>query len=252
MSFRTNDLEDSRISYDDGKSTIGQNNLNINSNNNIANMTSNNNNKFENTTSSLINPMDVNTDNQMEKANWYCSFASYENSTMLCKIPKIDSFSQSQVEYNVDVSINGQQFSGFPMIYRFYEIKIDKMEPNISSTEGGLIIKIIGQGLFDSLTKKAKITSSLGERFSDMQWDRNEKALILVSNPLLWITNDEDVIKKISCDELHENYNFDVSITMNNIDWIYVGNYKYCDPKITNAIYYVFPENCSVDNVSEY
>jgi len=237
-------LEESRTSFDDGKSTVG-----LNNHNNINNVTTNNNKNFENTTSTLINPMDVNTDNQLDKANWYCSFASYENGTMVCNIPKIDSFSQNQVEYNVDVSINGQQFSGFPMIYRFYEIKIEKMEPNISSTEGGLIIKIIGQGLFDSLTKKAKITSALGERFSDMQWDRNEKALIMVSNPLLWITNDEDVIKKIPVDELYEKYNFDVSITMNNIDWIYVGNYKYCDPKITNALYYTFPDNCSYDNV---
>ncbi len=110
-------------------------------------------------------------------------------------------------------------------------------------------MKIIGQGLFDSMTKKAKITSPLGERFSDMQWDRNDKALIMVSNPLLWITNDEDVIKKIPSDELYENYNFEVSITMNNVDWIYVGTYKYCDPTITNAIYYVFPENCNKDSV---
>ena len=87
---------------------------------------------------------------------------------------------QNQVEYNVDISINGQQFSGYPMIYRFYEIKIDKMFPNVSSIEGGLVSKITGQGLFDSLTKKAKISSSLGERFSDMQWDRSEKALNLV------------------------------------------------------------------------
>lgn len=196
--------------------------------------------------------MDILTDNQLEKSNWYCSFANYENGTMVCNIPKIEDFSQSQVEYNVDVSINGQQFSGFPMIYRFYEIKIEKMEPNVSSIEGGLIMKIIGQGLFDSLTKKAKIVSALGERFSDMQWDRNEKGLIMVSNPLLWITNDEDLIKKIPPNELYENYNFDVSITMNNNDWIYVGYYKYCDPKITRATYLTFPENCSLDNVNTF
>ena len=82
-----------------------------------------------------------------------------------------------------------------------------------------------------------------------MQWDRNEKALIMVSNPLLWITNDEDVIKKIPANELYENYDFDVSLTMNNIDWIYVGNYKYCDPKINRLTYFTFPENCSLDTV---
>ena len=205
--------------------------------------------KFDNTVTSSINPMDVINDNQLEKANWYCSFATYENSTMVCNIPKIENFTQNQNEYNVDISINGQQFSGFPMIYRFYEIKIEKMFPNVSSIEGGLVSKITGQGLFDSLTKKAKISSSLGERFSDMQWDRNEKALNLVTNPLFWITNDEDIIKKIPMAELYENYDFNVSITMNNIDWIDVGKYKYCDPKITKANNFPFPENCSEENV---
>jgi hypothetical protein len=236
------DLEESKISVDENKSIMG---MTVNEKQVST--------KYDNkdTISTSINPMDVVTDNQLEKANWYCSFATYENTTLVCNIPKIDNFSQNQVEYNVDISINGQQFSGYPMIYRFYEIKIEKMFPNVSSIQGGLVSKIIGQGLFDSLTKKAKISSSLGERFSDVQWDRAEKALNLVSNPLFWITSDEDFVKRIPMNELYENYDFNVSITMNNIDWIEVGKYKYCDPIITKVNNFPFPDNCSEENVNK-
>ena len=189
----------------------------------------------------------ANIEPQLDKSNWYCCFATYDSGLMTCNIPKIENFNQNQVEYNVDIAVNGQQFSGYPMIYRFYDIKINRMEPNISSLEGGLQMKIFGTGLFDSVTKKAKISSQLGERYSDLQWDRNDKTLILVSNPLHWITNDEDIIKKIPPNELYENYSFDVHITMNNIDWIYAGVYRYCDPKIVRICYHHFPEHCSLD-----
>lgn len=68
-----------------------------------------------------INPLDMNPFNpQLEKSNWYCTFGSYENGIIKCKIPKIDGFNQSTSEYFVDVSLNGQQFSGHPLTYRFY------------------------------------------------------------------------------------------------------------------------------------
>lgn len=190
----------------------------------------------------------ANIESQLDKANWYCCFATYENGLMTCNIPKIENFSQNQVEYNVDVAINGQQFTGYPMIYRFYDIKVEKMEPNISALEGGLMMKIIGTGLFDSVTKKARITSTLGERYSDLQWDRNDKALVLNSNPIHWITYDEDVVKNLSGNELYENYSFDVHITMNNTEWIYSGAYRYCDPKITRVIYHIFNENVNKED----
>ena len=198
--------------------------------------------------SNIINPMDLaNIESQLDKANWYCCFATYENGIMTCNIPKIDNFNQSQVEYNVDLAINGQQFTGFPMTYRFYDILIDKMEPNISSIEGGLAIKISGTGLFDSVTKKARISSTLGQRYSDLQYDRSANALILNSNPLHWITNDEDVAKNINPSDLYENYPFKVEITMNNIEWKPAGVYRYFDPKVTRVVYHIFAENVGND-----
>jgi len=176
----------------------------------------------------IVNPMDVGAnDPQLEKANWYCAFGMYENETINCKIPKIDNFQQMQVEYNVDIALNGQQFSGYPMIYRFYEIKIDIIEPNISSIEGGTAMKIKGTGFFDSVTKKARISSTFGDRYTDLQWERSEKNLLLVSPPLSWITSNQDVLKNTKPQEIFENFTFDVKITLNNIDWIDAGTYKY-------------------------
>ena len=203
-------------------------------------------NKMEQT---IINPMDLsNLDSQLDKANWYCCFSTYENGVMTCTIPQIENFSQNQVEYNVDVAINGQQFSGYPMIYRFYDISIEKIYPDISSIEGGLQMKICGNGLFDSVTKKAKITSVLGERPTDIQWDRTDKTLILGTCPLNWITNDEALTKTDKPNELYNKYIFDVSITMNGTQWIKAGSFHYCDPKITRIAYIFFKDTQNQDD----
>lgn len=195
-------------------------------------------------TGTSINPMDINVnDSQLEKSNWYCSFGSYENEVIYCSIPKIDNFQQAQVEYNVDISLNGQQFSGFPMIYRFYEIKDPSIEPNISSVEGGTIMKILGSGFFDSVTKKARIScSNYEDRFTDLQWDRNEKILLLVTPPLSWIVNDDESLKNLKNKEIYEKFVFLVDVTLNNIDWIRVGEYRYLDPIVNRISYTGFPE----------
>jgi len=224
---RVNETDDSKVSLEE-KSSIG-----LFPNREIAN----------------VNPMDYsNIENQIDKANWYCCFATYEKGMITCNIPKIENFCQNQVEYNVDVAINGQQFSGYPMIYRFYEIKIDKMEPTISATEGALHIKIGGVGLFDSLTKKARIKSKFGERYSDLQWDKNERSLLLVSNPISWMINDEDAMKKISASSLYEDCSFDVEITMNNVEFIKAGSYRYCDVNIKRIAYNLFSPSQSYDD----
>jgi hypothetical protein len=203
----------------------------------------------QNTTSgqqegTIITPMDIeNLDNQLDKANWYCCFSTYENGIMTCTIPTIENFSQDQVEYNVDVAINGQQFSGFPMIYRFYDIKIEKIYPDISSIEGGLQMKIYGNGLFDSVTKKAKITSSLGERFTEIQWDRQDKTFVLGSVPLNWITSDDSILKSENPSDLFTKYAFEISFTLNGSEWINAGSFRYCDAKVNRICYVLFAEN---------
>ena len=115
----------------------------------------------------IINPMDIeNLDFQLDQPNWMCCFATYDvdNNLMTCNIPKIENYNPLQPEYNIDLAINGQQFSGYPSVYRFYNIYIEKMFPDISTPDGDLPLIICGTDLFDSPNKKARIISELGKK----------------------------------------------------------------------------------------
>ena len=65
---------------------------------------------------------------------------------------------------------------------------------------------------------------------------------------LFWLNNDEEFLKKVSPNDLYENYKFDVNITMNGVDWIYSGSYRYCDPKVLRVSWANFPLNSSLEN----
>ena len=101
--------------------------------------------------------------------------------------------------------------------------------------------------MFDTNSKKAKIKSPFGERHSDVQWDRNDKSLLLVSNPLHWILSDEEMLKSIDPVDLYEKYNFDIYITMNGDHEIYAGCYKYYDVKISRIAFMTFPDKTSIE-----
>lgn len=59
----------------------------------------------------------------------------------------------------------------------------------------------------------------------------------MVSNPLSWIVNDDEILNSLDPVELFENHKFDISITMNNSHYIYAGSYKYYDIKILRITY---------------
>ena len=66
----------------------------------------------------------------------------------------------------------------------------------------------------------------------DLQFEKKDNALILVSEPLQWFIEDENQLKKIPMAELYENYEFKVNLTMNNIDWIFAGSLRYCGSRL--------------------
>jgi len=43
--------------------------------------------------------------------------------------------------------------------------------------------------------------------------------------------------------EIYENFNFKVELTLNNNHWIYVDTYRYFDPKVLRISYVQFPDN---------
>ena len=166
----------------------------------------------------IINPMDIeNLDNQLDQFNWICCFGTYDldNNLMTCNIPKIENYNPIKPEYNKHTGINGQQISGYPSIYSFYNIYIAKMIPDISTPEGDLPLVIYGSGLFDSPFKKARIIADIGKKNVDIQWDKNNKTMIIFSIPLNLLTTDEKILNIGKQRDLYKNYSFDVMISMN-------------------------------------
>ena len=198
----------------------------------------------------IINPMDIeNLDNQLDQPNWICCFATYDpdNNLMSCNIPKIDNYNPTQPEYNIDIAINGQQFSGYPSVYRFYNIYIDKMYPEISTPEEDLPLIIYGSDLFDSPNKKARIISDIGKKNVDIQWDKNNKTMIVQSVALNQLTTDEKILNIEKQSDLYNNYSFDVMISMNGTQWLKAGTYRYFSPKINKMLYVIFKDTDNLE-----
>ena len=198
----------------------------------------------------IINPMDLeNLESQLDQPNWICCFATYDldNNLMTCNIPKIENYNPIQPEYNVDIAINGQQFSGYPSIYRFYNIYIDKMTPDICTPEGDLPLTIYGTDLFDSQNKKARIISEIGKKNVEIQWDKNSKTMVVQALPLNQITSDEKILNIEKMQDLYNNYIFDVMISMNGTQWLKAGSYRYYQPKISKLLYIIFKETDTLE-----
>ena len=79
---------------------------------------------------------------------WTWSDAKYDNGTIVCEVPELDIAKlQNESEpislsFNVDVALNGQQFTGKPLQFRYYDIQVKKIDPAIGSSEGGTVINV--------------------------------------------------------------------------------------------------------------
>ena len=198
----------------------------------------------------IINPMDIeNLESQLDQPNWICCFATYDvdNNLLTCNIPKIENYNSLQPEYNVDIAINGQQFSGYPSIYRFYNIYIDKMTPEISTPEGDLPLTIYGTDLFDSQNKKARIISDIGKKNVEINWDKNNRTMVVQALPLNQLTTDEKILNIEKIQDLYNNYTFDVMISMNGTQWLKAGSYRYYQPRVNKMLYIMFKETDTLE-----
>ena len=65
-----------------------------------------------------------------ELANWRCAEGTYQDGVIKCKVPKLPPGSydpDGNLQYNVDIALNGQQFTGRPLVFRYYDIRLDKI-----------------------------------------------------------------------------------------------------------------------------
>ena len=48
----------------------------------------------------------------------------FENGKIIAKIPHLDNFDPEILQYSIDVALNGQQFTGRPVNFRYYDVHI--------------------------------------------------------------------------------------------------------------------------------
>lgn len=53
-------------------------------------------------------------------------------------------YDPENMTYSVDVALNGQQFTGKPVNFRYYDVKIEKIEPDFGPQVGGTNVMICG------------------------------------------------------------------------------------------------------------
>lgn len=128
-------------------------------------------------------------------------------------------------QFNVDVALNGQQFSGQPSSFRFYKIKVDSISPNVGAFEGGLKIKIIGNGFFDTISKQIMFRSVLGERIIDLEWDKQSKSYHFIQPPLSWLLAGNEPTEEVFQQVLASN--IELLFSLNGVEWLNIGCFYY-------------------------
>lgn len=131
-----------------------------------------------------INPLDV-TESQLDNENWVCSAGYYNDGKVVCVVPYLEEFHPDNLQFSVDIALNGQQFSGHPLQFRYYNIEIKSLAPMLGPSTGGTNMRLIGTGLYDSPIKKIKFSAITkeelkhghGVREVNATWDRKSKSI---------------------------------------------------------------------------
>ena len=124
---------------------------------------------------------------------WITTPAEYDNGRIICKVPSLEMYALDQLQFSVDVALNGQQFTGHPQPFRYYDIQIQKVLPSIGLTDGGVNIFLKGTGIYDSAIKRVKFQTKGGEREVAAAWDRKAKCLSCIVPPLTWLFGGKEI-----------------------------------------------------------
>lgn len=183
-----------------------------------------------------VNPLDISPNNaDLESDNWVCSAGYYENGKIICIVPALEEYQADNLQFNLDIALNGQQFSGRPLKFRYYDVNIEEVQPSLGPSEGGTNLKLFGTGLYDSPIKKIRFSTEKGCREVTATWDRRRRAIGCVVPPLTWIFGGEEVPEETIQEVLKTGVQ--VSLTFNNQEWISVPDYKYHDISVTRLAY---------------
>ena len=91
------------------------------------------------------------------------------------------------------MALNGQQYTGKPVNFRYYDVNVQHVIPSIGPAAGGTNIMIAGTGLYDAGCKKIKFTTADGSNSREVQadWDKANKAFRVTVPPHLWLFGEQ-------------------------------------------------------------
>jgi hypothetical protein len=186
--------------------------------------------------SKISNPVNLEVgSSDLQKLDWKCFNAKVRNGKITFTSPNLNALYPGILNYNVDISLNGQQFLGSPSVFRYYDIKVERIYPTITTHEGSTLMTIEGQGLFDTIAKKVRLENSFGSRMIDAKWDKVKNNFFFYTPPISWLAGNE-VYDEIPMDKLMSE-EVKVSLTINGgVEWIHVGTYIYYEPVIKEII----------------
>lgn len=192
-----------------------------------------------------VNPLDITINDpefavskhhtEIDADNWVCSAGFYDRGKITCILPELEEYESNNLQFNLDIALNGQQFTGHPLKFRYYDVKITSIEPALGPSQGGTNIRLLGSGLYDSPIKRIKFTSGDGTREVAATWERRRKAICCVVPPLTWLFGGEEVSQEVIADILKNGVK--MSLTFNNQEWVDAPDYKYHDIVVERVAY---------------
>jgi hypothetical protein len=162
--------------------------------------------------------------------DWRLTAARYQRGKIVCKVPTLYEYDENSMVYMIDVAINGQQFTGHSLNFRYYDVEIFEVVPLLGSLAENTVIKIIGRGLYDSTAKKVRVRNQFGEREVQVIWDYKAKIYMCTVPPLSWLFGEEQPDSETLSEAAKEP--LIMELTLNGVDYLDMPSFRYIDVSV--------------------
>ena len=179
-----------------------------------------------------LNPINLPLNSpELEKPDWVYFEGAVREKDVFFMVPPLVKLKSASLFYNIDISLNGQQFLGSPAFFRYYQVQVDRIEPDTTVKQGGTRVTVFGRGFIDSSQKKLRLSNSRTERLIDVKWDKDKEQYFFYTPPVTWLSGKEDDLSDAELDEITQEP-VSVFLTISGKDWISLGSYQYYEPKL--------------------
>ena len=183
-----------------------------------------------------LNPVDLPlTSTELEKADWIYFEGTVREKDVIISVPPLYKLKSNSLYFNIDVSLNGQQFLGSPAFFRYYKVSVEKMSPDNTIRSGGTMIVVTGSGFIDSSQKKIRLSNSRAERLIDVKWEKSGEYYYFYTPPINWLSGKEDELSETEIEEISKEP-VKAFLTISGKDWIQIGSYTYYEPKLKQLL----------------